>query len=60
MALQSAMGRAMAAYIASGDPLALPLPPGKVKPLPFHGLNKLYFQAFVTWYRFLDRRDANA
>jgi len=60
VALQSAMGRAMAAYIASGDPLALPLPPGKVKPLPFHGLNKLYFQAFVTWYRFLDRRDADA
>ncbi len=58
VALQSAMGRAMAAYIASGDPMALPLPPGKVKPLPFHGLNKLYFQAFVTWYRFLDRRDA--
>jgi hypothetical protein len=52
------MGRAMAAYIASGDPMALPLPPGKVKPLPFHGLNKLYFQAFVTWYRFLDQRDA--
>ena len=60
VALQSAMGRAIAAYIASGDPLALPLPPGKVSPLPFHGLNKLYFQAFVTWYRFLDRRDASA
>jgi glycine/D-amino acid oxidase-like deaminating enzyme len=59
VALQSALGRAMAAYIASGDPMALPLPPGKVSPLPFHGLNKLYFQAFVTWYRFLDRRDAS-
>jgi len=60
VALQSALGRAIAAYIASGDPMALPLPPGKVSPLPFHGLNKLYFQAFVTWYRFLDRRDAGA
>lgn len=60
VALQTAMGRAMATYIATGDPMALPLPPGKVKPLPFHGLNKLYFQAFVTWYRFLDRRDADA
>lgn len=60
VALQSAMGRAFAAYIASGDPLALPLPPAPVRPLPFHGLNKLYFQAFVTWYRFLDRRDASA
>jgi glycine/D-amino acid oxidase-like deaminating enzyme len=58
VALQSALGRAIAAYIAVGDPL--PLPPGKLKPLPFHGLNKLYFQAFVTWYRFLDRRDASA
>ena len=43
--------------LAPAAPVA-PLPPGKVKPLPFHGLNKLYFQAFVTWYRFLDRRDA--
>ncbi len=29
VALQSALGRAMAAYIASGDPLALPLPPAR-------------------------------
>ncbi len=60
VALQSAMGRAMATYIATGDPMALPLPPREVRPLPFHGLNKLYFQAFVTWYRYLDRRDAGA
>ena len=60
VALQSALGRAIAAYIASGDPMALPLPPGKLSPLPFHALNKLYFQAFVTWYRFLDQRDASA
>ncbi|GEP56788.1 NAD(P)/FAD-dependent oxidoreductase [Reyranella soli] len=56
VALQSAMGRAMAAYIASGDPAALPLPPTAIKPLPFHGLNKLYLAAFITWYRFLDQR----
>ncbi|TAJ33360.1 MAG: FAD-binding oxidoreductase, partial [Reyranella sp.] len=60
VALQTAMGRAMATYIATGDPMALPLPPDRLRPLPFHGLNKLYFQAFVTWYRFLDRRDADA
>ncbi|HTR85642.1 MAG TPA: FAD-binding oxidoreductase [Reyranella sp.] len=60
VALQSALGRAFASYIASGDPMDLPLPPSKVAPLPFHGLNKIYFQAFVTWYRFLDRRDASA
>jgi hypothetical protein len=32
------------------------LPPTALKPLPFHGLNKLYLAAFITWYRFLDQR----
>jgi hypothetical protein len=60
IALQSSMGRAMATYIASGDPAALPLPPSRLKPLPFHGLNKVYFAAFVAWYRFLDQRGEKA
>jgi glycine/D-amino acid oxidase-like deaminating enzyme len=59
VALQSAMGRAMATYMARA-PLALPMPPVEVSRPPFRGLNKLYFQAFVTWYRFLDRCDAHS
>jgi glycine/D-amino acid oxidase-like deaminating enzyme len=58
VALQSAMGRAFAAYIATGDAAALPLPPTPVEPLPVHGLNELYLAAFINWYRLLDRLDA--
>lgn len=58
VALQSAMGRAFAEYIATGDAAALPLPPTPVQPLPVHGLNELYLAAFINWYRLLDRLDA--
>jgi glycine/D-amino acid oxidase-like deaminating enzyme len=59
VALQTAMGRVMAAYLA-GDADALPMAPVALRPLPFHGLNKLYFAAAVAWYRFLDRRGVSA
>jgi glycine/D-amino acid oxidase-like deaminating enzyme len=55
VALQTAMGRAMAYHLA-GDPDALPMATVQVRPLPFHRLEKLYFAAAVAWYRFLDRR----
>jgi glycine/D-amino acid oxidase-like deaminating enzyme len=56
VALQSAMGKAFADYIVSGDEKALPFPRVPIRPLPFHGLNQLYFAAAVAWYRFLDRQ----
>jgi glycine/D-amino acid oxidase-like deaminating enzyme len=56
VALQTALGQAMAEYVASGDVDALPLPLLPIRPLPFHALNKVYFAAAVAWYRFLDRR----
>jgi glycine/D-amino acid oxidase-like deaminating enzyme len=52
--LQSAMGRAMAAYIATGDAGNLPLPLTPIEPLPLHGLNRLYVSAIIAWYRLLD------
>jgi glycine/D-amino acid oxidase-like deaminating enzyme len=58
VALQSALGRAFAAYIASGNADALPLPPSPVRPIPVHALNKLYLAAFINWYRLLDRLEA--
>ena len=58
VALQSAMGRAIADHIATGDAMALPLPPTPVAPLPVHGLNQLYLAAFINWYRLRDRLDA--
>lgn len=60
VALQTALGRAIADYVASGDVDALPLPLLPIRPLPFHTLSKLYFAAAVTWYRFLDRRALSA
>jgi glycine/D-amino acid oxidase-like deaminating enzyme len=56
VALQSAMGKAFADYIVSGDEKALPFPRVPIRPLPFHGLNQLYFAAAVAWFRFLDRQ----
>lgn len=58
--LQSAMGKAMAEYITTGDREALPLLPVPIKPLPFHFLQKAYLGAFIAWYRFLDRRGASS
>ncbi|WCS25616.1 FAD-binding oxidoreductase [Methylobacterium sp. NMS14P] len=52
--LQSAMGRAMASYIATGDADSLPLPLTPIEPLPLHGLNRLYVSAIIAWYRLRD------
>jgi glycine/D-amino acid oxidase-like deaminating enzyme len=54
--LQTALGQAMAGYLATGNAEELPLPLRPVRPLTFHALNKIYFAAAVAWYRFLDRR----
>jgi glycine/D-amino acid oxidase-like deaminating enzyme len=56
IALQTALGRAMADYAMTGIAEALPFPLLPIRPLPFHVLNKAYFAAAVAWYRFLDRR----
>ena len=55
IALQTAMGQAMAEYVATGDEGALPLPLTPVRPLPFYGLHNAVAAAFIAWYRFLDR-----
>lgn len=52
--LQTAMGRAMAEYVATGDADALPLPPVPIQPLPLHALHRLYVSAVITWYRMND------
>jgi glycine/D-amino acid oxidase-like deaminating enzyme len=52
--LQSALGRAMAAYIATGDADNLPLPLTPVAPLPLHALHRLYVSAIIAWYRVSD------
>ncbi len=52
--LQTAMGKAMAEYIATSNAAALPLPFSAIDPIPFHGLQRLYVGAAVTWYRLTD------
>ena len=52
--LQTAMGRAMARYIAGGDRASLPFPVVPITPLPFHALNELYVSAIIAWYRLTD------
>ena len=52
--LESAMGRALAAYCATGDRKVLPFPVTPVKPIPFHSLNRAYVAAVVAYYRLSD------
>jgi glycine/D-amino acid oxidase-like deaminating enzyme len=52
--LQTAMGRAMAQYVADGDQAALPVPLTPIKPFPLYGLRRIYVNAVVTWYRLTD------
>lgn len=52
--LQTAMGRAMAEYVAGGDRQALPFPVSPIKSFPLYGLRRLYVNAVVTWYRMND------
>ena len=42
--LQTAVGKAFADYIATGDETALPFPRAPIKPIPFHGLQADLFR----------------
>ena len=55
VALQSALGRAIATYIATQDADALPLPVTPLRGIPFHRFHQAYVSALVAWYRVLDR-----
>lgn len=52
--LQTAMGRAMAQYLSTGDRASLPFPVVPITPLPLHALNELYVSAIIAWYRLTD------
>lgn len=52
--LQTAMGRAMAHYLSTGDRASLPFPVTSITPLPLHALNELYVSAIIAWYRLTD------
>ena len=52
--LQTAMGRAIANYVASGDPDDLPVPLSPIVGFPLYGLRRVYVNAVVSWYRLTD------
>ena len=52
--LQTAIGKAMAEYMTTGDEKALPFPIIPVKPLPLHTFHKAYAAAIIAWYRMTD------
>ena len=52
--LQTAMGKAMAEYVAGGDAAALPLPLSPITPIPMHFLQRAYVAATIAWYRLRD------
>lgn len=56
--LQTAIGKAIAAYLTTGDERALPLPLKPIVPLPLHGLHKAYLATIIAWYRLKDARVA--
>jgi len=52
--LQTAVGKAMAEYIATSNAAALPLPFTPIEPIPFHALQRFSVGALVAWYRLTD------
>lgn len=52
--LQTSMGAALAQYVQTRRPTALPIPLTSISRLPMHALRRVYVSAVVTWYRLND------
>ncbi len=55
--LQTAMGKAIAAYLQTGREAELPVEFSPIQRLPFYGMRKIYVGALIKWYRYLDSRN---
>lgn len=55
VALQTALGAAIAEALATGDRAAIPLPIVPIRRLPLHALHELFVAALVAWYRLVER-----
>jgi len=53
VALATQMGRYLARAIAAGEPLPYPVSP--IRPIPFHGLKRLYIGLAVAYYGLCDK-----
>lgn len=52
--LQTAMGRALADYLTTGDERVLPLPVTTIRGLPLYMFRRAYLSAIIAWYRMRD------
>jgi glycine/D-amino acid oxidase-like deaminating enzyme len=52
--LGTAMGMAIACHWLHPDRSPLPFPRTAIRPIPFHGLRRLYVATAIAYYRFLD------
>jgi len=52
--LQTAMGRAIAAYLTSARADDLPVPLTGIRGIPLHQFRRLYLSAIIAWYRLRD------
>jgi glycine/D-amino acid oxidase-like deaminating enzyme len=56
VAMATTLGKLLAQRLCSGDASEpFPLPATPVRPIPLHGLQRLYITAGVAWYRLLDK-----
>lgn len=53
IALSTALGKHLAARL-SGASREFPFPVTPIRPIPLHGLQRLYLGAGIAWYRLLD------
>ncbi len=52
--LATSMGMVLADYVLKQDRRVLPFPATPIRPIPFHGLHRLYVGATVAYYRLRD------
>jgi glycine/D-amino acid oxidase-like deaminating enzyme len=52
--LGTAMGMAIAKHFLAPERSPLPFPVTRVRPIPFHGLQRLYVASVIAYYRLLD------
>jgi glycine/D-amino acid oxidase-like deaminating enzyme len=54
VALMTALGQRIAAYLSNGDARQLPFPLSPIRPIPFHAFRQAGVAATMAWYRMLD------
>jgi glycine/D-amino acid oxidase-like deaminating enzyme len=52
--LGTAMGTAIGKHLLAPSSSPLPIPVTTIRPIPFHGLQRLYVAAVIAYYRLLD------